>query len=248
MSKTILISGGSRGIGRACAILAAQQGWKVVLTYHSAADEAAACVAEIETQGGKALAVKCDVCVESDVIDAFDRAVAHFGRLDAVVVNAGIVGPALTLAEMSVERMKSILDTNVMGALLVAREAARRLPQSTRDGTASIVFVSSAAARLGSPFEYVDYAASKGAIDTLTLGLSKELAPAQIRVNGVRPGLILTDIHASGGDPDRAHRLGKNVPMARAGSAEEVAQTILWLSSDEASYCSGAIMDVAGGR
>lgn len=248
MTKTILITGGSRGIGKASAVLAVQQGWQVALTYQSAKKEAQSCVGEIEAMGGNALALKCDVCVESEVIAAFDQTLAHFGRLDAVVVNAGIVGPATVLAEMSIERMKTILDTNVLGALLVARQAVRVLPDTQRDGTASIVFVSSVAARLGSPFEYVDYAASKGAIDTLTLGLSKELADVDIRVNGVRPGLILTDIHASSGDADRAHRLGKNVPMARAGTAEEVAHTILWLSSAEASYCSGAIMDVAGGR
>ncbi|CAN0582503.1 unnamed protein product, partial [Ectocarpus sp. 12 AP-2014] len=186
------------------------------------------------------------VCSEADVIGAFEASIARFGKIDAVVVNAGIVGPALPLAEMSIERMRKILDTNVLGALLVAREAARVLPKSSP--STSVVFVSSAAARLGSPFEYVDYAASKGAIDTLTLGLSKELAAEGIRVNGVRPGLIATEIHASGGDPGRAERLGATVPMARAGTAQEVAQTILWFCSDEASYCTGAILDVAGGR
>ena len=248
MTQTILITGGSRGIGRASAILAAKKGWQVAVTYQSAVADADACVNEIKALGGNALALKCDVCVETDVKAAFAQTRSHFGRLDAVVVNAGIVGPSSSLADMSIERMRAILDTNVLGALLVAREAARLLPRSERDGTASVVFVSSAAARLGSPFEYVDYAASKGAIDTLTLGLSKELAGAQIRVNAVRPGLISTDIHASGGDPDRADRLGKTVPMARPGTAQEVAQTILWLCSDEASYCTGAFLDVAGGR
>ncbi|MEO9824825.1 MAG: SDR family oxidoreductase [Paracoccaceae bacterium] len=247
MTQTILISGGSRGIGRATALLAADKGWQVALTYHAAADAAQEVVAEIEAAGGAALAIKCDVCVEADVIAAFEATLERFDTLDAVVVNAGIVGPALKLADMSIERMRGILDTNVLGALLFAREAARCLAKPTGEG-AAIAFVSSAAARLGSPFEYVDYAASKGAIDTLTLGLSKELAPSGIRVNGVRPGLISTEIHASGGDPDRAERLGANVPMARPGSAEEVAQTILWLCSDEASYCTGSIIDVAGGR
>ena len=248
MTQTILITGGSRGIGRASALLAAQMGWHVALTYQSAASEAAACVAEIEARGGKALALRCDVGVEADVTATFAQTLAHFGRLDAVVANAGIVAPSSSLVDMSIERMRAILDTNVLGALLVAREAARYLPQTEREGSASIVFVSSAAARLGSAFEYVDYAASKGAVDTLTIGLSIELAPSNIRVNAVRPGLILTDIHASSGDATRAQRLGKNVPLARAGTAEEVAQTILWLCSDGASYCTGALLDVAGGR
>lgn len=246
MTKTILITGGSRGIGAAAALLAAEKGWQVALTYHSDAEAADATVATIESAGGQALAIKADVCSEADVIGAFEASIARFGTIDAVVVNAGIVGPALPLAEMSIERMRKILDTNVLGALLVAREAARVLPKSSP--STSVVFVSSAAARLGSPFEYVDYAASKGAIDTLTLGLSKELAAEGIRVNGVRPGLIATEIHASGGDPGRAERLGATVPMARAGTAQEVAQTILWFCSDEASYCTGAILDVAGGR
>ena len=248
MTQTILITGGSRGIGRASAVLAAQKGWQVALTYQSAAGEAKACVAEIEALGGKALAIKCDVCEEADVKAAFAQTLAHFGRLDAVVVNAGIVAPSSSLVDMPIERMRAILDTNVLGALLMAREAARLLPKSEREGTASIVFVSSAAARLGSAFEYVDYAASKGAVDTLTVGLSIELAPSQIRVNAVRPGLILTEIHASSGDPKRAVKLGKNVPLARAGTAEEVAHTILWLCSAEASYCTGAFLDVSGGR
>lgn len=153
---------------------------------------------------------------------------------------------SLPLAEMSLDRLKTMFDTNILGAVLFAREAARRLPDAAEGG--AIVFVSSAAARLGSPSEYVDYAASKGAIDTLTVGLSKELAAQNIRVNAVRPGLIETDIHASGGQPDRAQRLGQNVPMRRPGSAQEVAQSILWLCSDEASYCTGALLDVAGGR
>jgi len=248
MSKTMLISGGSRGIGRATACLAASKGWQVAFTFRSDEQAAQATVADIEENGGVALAIKGDVVNEADVTRAFDDTLDRFGALDSVVVNAGIVAPSMTLAEMSLDRMKAILDTNVLGALLFAREAARTLPNSMSGKHASILFVSSVAAKLGSPFEYVDYAASKGALDTLTLGLSKELAPQRIRVNAVRPGLIETDIHASGGQPDRAYRLGKSVPMERPGTAEEVAEAIVWLCSDAASYCTCTILDVTGGR
>ncbi|MHA3913572.1 SDR family oxidoreductase [Halovulum sp. GXIMD14793] len=244
--KTLLISGGSRGIGRATALAAARQGWQVALTYASNRQMADQTVQEIEAMGARALALQGDVTSEQDVIRNFDDTLQAFGSLQAVVVNAGIVAPSLPLADMPLERLQTVLNTNVLGALLFAREAARHL-SGTPEATASIVTLSSAAARLGSPFEYVDYAASKGAIDTLTLGLSKELAP-NIRVNAVRPGLIKTDIHASGGQPDRAQRLGQAVPMARAGTADEVADTILWLCSDAASYITGAHIDVAGGR
>jgi NAD(P)-dependent dehydrogenase (short-subunit alcohol dehydrogenase family) len=182
------------------------------------------------------------------VIRNFRETLDHFGALQAVVVNAGIVAPSLPLAEMPLSRLQDVIGTNVRGALLFAREAARQLPPHCQAAQGAIVFVSSAAARLGSPFEYVDYAASKGALDTLTLGLSKELAPQNIRVNAVRPGLIETEIHASGGQPGRAQRLGASVPMARPGSADEVAEAILWLCSEAASYTTGALLDVAGGR
>ena len=248
MPKTALISGGSRGIGKAAAMLMALSGWQVAFTFRSDNAAAEATLADIEAAGGKAKAVQGDVSNEADVFRVFDAAVDHFGGLDAVIVNAGIVGPALSLADMTLDRLQSIFDTNVLGAALFAREAARRLPGAKTGEHGSIVFVSSAAARLGSPFEYVDYAASKGAIDTLTIGLSKELAPLKIRVNAIRPGLIETDIHASGGQPDRAERLGKTVPMARPGTAEEVGKSIAWLCSDDASYCTGSILDVAGGR
>lgn len=248
MSKTMLISGGSRGIGKATAQLAASKGWQVAFTYRSNRESAKATVAEIEQTGGTALSIQGDVASEPDVTRAFESTLERFGSLDAVVVNAGVVAPSTTLANMSLDRIKTILETNVLGALLFAREAARRLPASMSGKEASILFVSSVAARLGSPFEYVDYAASKGALDTLTLGLSKELASHRIRVNAVRPGLIETDIHASGGQPDRAQRLGKSVPMERPGTASEVAEAIVWLCSDEASYCTGAILDVTGGR
>ncbi|MEM9427517.1 MAG: SDR family oxidoreductase [Pseudomonadota bacterium] len=248
MSKTVLISGGSRGIGAATARIMASQGWQVAFTYLRDQHAADTTVSDIAEGGGSSLALQADTAREADVQAAFDDTIRRFGALDAVVINAGIVAPAAKLTEMSLDRLRSVFDTNVLGACLFAREAARRLPAQMSADRGAIVFLSSAAARLGSPFEYVDYAASKGAIDTLTIGLSKELASDGIRVNAVRPGLIETEIHASGGQPDRAERLGRTVPMARAGTADEVAQTIAWLCSDLASYCTGAIVDVAGGR
>lgn len=248
MTKTVLISGGSKGIGRATGLLMAQQGWQIAFTYRSDAAAGEATQQEIAAAGGKALAIHGDTSHEADVIAAFEETIATMGGLDAVVINAGIVAPSMPLAEMSTTRLRRMFDTNVLGAFLFAREAARCLPQHRTTEGGAIVLVSSAAARIGSPFEYVDYAASKGAMDTLTLGLSKELAVQNIRVNAVRPGLIETDIHASGGQPDRAQRLGQAVPMARPGTAQEVAEAIAWLCSDAASYCTGSILDVAGGR
>lgn len=251
VTKTLLISGGSRGIGRATALLAAARGWRVAITYRANAAAADAVVAAIADMGGEALAIQGDTASEADVARAFEQTVARFGGLEAVVVNAGVVAPPLPLAEMSLERLKTVFDTNLLGALLFAREAARRLPSAMRvraGAGGAVVFVSSAAARLGAAFEYVDYAASKGALDTLTLGLAKELGPQNIRVNGVRPGLIDTEIHASGGQPGRAQRLGAETPLGRAGAAEETAEAILWLCSDQASYAAGAILDVSGGR
>lgn len=226
----------------------AAQGWQVALTYRSDREAADQTVQVIQEHGGHAFAVQSDTAREEDVLRAFDETLEAFGGLDAVVVNAGIVAPSMPLADMSAERLRTMFDTNILGAFFFAREAARRLPDHVSDDGGAIVFVSSAAARLGSPFEYVDYAASKGALDTLTLGLSKELANTGIRVNAVRPGLIETDIHASGGQPDRATLLGQNVPMGRPGTAQEVAQSIAWLCSSAASYCTGTILDVAGGR
>ena len=248
MQKTVLISGGSRGIGRATGLVMAGQGWRVAFTYRG--DQAAAeqTFADIRKAGSEAIAIQGDTANEADVLRAYDEAISTFGGLDAVIVNAGVVAPSSKLADMSIERLQTMFDTNVLGAFLFAREAARRLPAHKLGDDAAIVLLSSAAARLGSPNEYVDYAATKGAIDTMTLGLSKELAPDGIRVNGVRPGLIETDIHASGGQPDRAERLGKTAPLGRAGTADEVANAIAWLCSAEASYCTGSILDVAGGR
>ncbi|HUF87795.1 MAG TPA: SDR family oxidoreductase [Thermohalobaculum sp.] len=252
MTRTVLITGGSRGIGRATAILAGRQGWRVGVNYVGNAEAAAETVRQVTAAGGKALAIPGDVSLEADVVAMFDATEAAFGRLTALVNNAGIVAPRAMLAEMTGERMRRLFDVNVLGAYLVAREGARRMP-TDRGGQGgglggAIVNVSSKASVLGSPAEWVDYAGSKGAIDSLTIGLAKELAPGGVRVNAVRPGLIATDIHIAGGQPDRLERLAPSVPMGRAGTAEEVAETILWLLSDAASYVTGALIDVAGGR
>jgi len=248
MAKTILITGASRGIGRAAALLAGRRGWSVGVNYVRDEAAALAVVREIQRSGGKAVALHGDVAFEADVVGLFEGAVKALGPLDGVVVNAGIVAPPARLADMSVERMKRVFDVNVLGAYLCAREAARRLSRSLGGKGGSIVLVSSAAARLGGAGSYVDYAGAKGAIDTLALGLSKELGPEGVRVNAIRPGLIETDIHASGGEPDRARRLGASAPLGRPGTADEVGEAIIWLLSDAASYTSGAILDVAGGR
>lgn len=248
MNPTLLITGGSRGIGAATALLAAQRGYAVAVNYTAnslAADEV---VRQIRASGGKAIAVKADVGVEAQVMAMFETVDAKLGRLTALVNNAGVVDVAARVDEMSVERLKRMFDINVLGSFLCAREAVKRM--STRHGGAggAIVNVSSVAARLGGSGQYVDYAASKGAIDTLTVGLAREVALEGIRVNAVRPGIIETDIHASGGQPDRTRQMAPMVPMQRAGSALEVARAIVWLLSEEASYSTGALLDVTGGR
>jgi NAD(P)-dependent dehydrogenase (short-subunit alcohol dehydrogenase family) len=248
MSKVILITGASRGIGRATARLAGARGWAVGVNFVGNPEAAARTVAEVEAAGGRAVAVQGDVSIEADVVAMFDAAGKALGTLDYLVNNAGIVGPSLPLAEIGAERLKRIFEINVYGAYLCAREAARRLARDRGGHGGAIVNVSSAAARLGSPFEYVDYAGSKGAIDTLTIGLAKELGPQGVRVNAVRPGLIDTDIHASGGRPDRAATLGVGTALGRAGTADEVAEAIVWLLSDAASYVTGALLDVSAGR
>lgn len=248
MAKTIVVTGGSRGIGRAVAVGVGALGWSVGVGYREDRAAADATVAAVERAGGRAVALAGDVSVEADVMSLFDRTEKALGRLDGAVVNAGIVGPPLPLAEMSEARLRRTIEVNIVGALLSAREAARRLSVSRGGGGGSIVLVSSAAARLGSPGEYVDYAASKGAVDTLCLGLARELARDGVRVNAVRPGVIDTDIHASGGQPDRPERLAPSIPIGRPGTAEEVAQAIVWLLGDDASYTTGALLDVTGGR
>jgi NAD(P)-dependent dehydrogenase (short-subunit alcohol dehydrogenase family) len=213
-------------------------------------DEGAAeqTAAAARAAGGRAMTVRGDVAIEADVVGLFAAARAELGGLDGVVVNAGIVAPALPLAQMSAERLRRMFEVNVYGAYLCAREAARYLSTDHGGRGGSIVLVSSAATRLGAPSQYVDYAGSKAALDTLAIGLAKELGSQGVRVNAVRPGLIETDIHASGGEPDRAQRLGATTPLGRPGRPEEVAQAITWLLGDGASYTSGAILDVAGGR
>ncbi|MCC8400925.1 SDR family oxidoreductase [Paraburkholderia sp. MMS20-SJTN17] len=248
MTKAVLITGGSRGIGRATARLLGARGWCVGVNYVRDLAAAQQTVAEVERAGGRAVPIAGDVASEDDVIGMFETLQKTFGRLDALVNNAGIVAPSSALADMDFARLKRMFDVNVLGAYLCAREAARRMSTGRGGAGGAIVNISSAAARLGSPNEYVDYAGSKGAIDTMTLGLAKELGPQGVRVNAVRPGLIDTEIHASGGKPERAAQLGLTTPLGRPGRADEVAEAIVWLLSDAASYVTGALFDVAGGR
>ena len=245
--KVVIITGGSRGIGRAAALAAAARGFRVVVGYASNQKAADEVVGQIQAKNGKAIAVRCDVGVEVDIMALFKAADA-FGTLGALVNNAGIVGATARVDQMSAERIQRIMTVNITGSILCAREAVKRM--STRHGGKGgvIVNISSVAAKLGSPNTYVDYAASKGAIDSFTVGLGQEVAAEGIRVAAIRPGLIDTEIHASGGEPDRAHRLAPTVPMKRIGTAGEIANAILWLISDEASYVTGAILDVSGGR
>jgi NAD(P)-dependent dehydrogenase (short-subunit alcohol dehydrogenase family) len=245
--KVVVITGGSRGIGRATALAAATRGFRVVVGYASNKTAADEVVGQIEARNGKAIAVKCDVGSEADILELFKAADA-FGTIGALVNNAGIVGHSLRVDAMSAERIQRMMAVNVTGSILCAREAVKRM--STKHGGTGgvIVNLSSVAAKLGAPNTYVDYAASKGAIDSFTIGLGYEVAGEGIRVAAIRPGLIDTEIHGSGGEPDRAHRLAHVVPMKRVGTSEEIANAIVWLMSDEASYFTSAILDVSGGR
>ena len=245
--KTLLVTGGSRGIGRATALAAAKAGWRVAVNYARDAGAADEVVRAIRESGGQALALQGDVAVEADVLSVYAGA-ERLGPLAGVVVNAGVVAPKARLVDMSAERMARVFEINVLGSYLTAREAARRLSTRLGGPGGAIVVVSSAAARLGSPNLYVDYAGAKAALDTLVRGLSIELGNEGVRVNGVRPGLIDTDIHASGGEPGRAFTLGATAPMKRPGRPEEVAAAIVWLLGQEASYVTGALLDVSGGR
>lgn len=248
MNQVLLITGGSRGIGAAAARLAARRGWAVAVNYASQAGAADDVVRAIAAEGGRAIAVQGDVGDEAQVLSMFAQVDAELGPLTGLVNNAGVVDMPSRVDEMTVARLERMLRINVIGSFLCAREAVKRM--STKHGGSGgvIVNLSSAAARLGSPGQYVDYAASKGAIDSFTIGLAKEVADEGIRVNAVRPGLIDTDIHASGGLPDRAAQLAPTVPMKRTGSAEEVAHAIVWLLSEEASYATASFVDVTGGR
>ncbi len=248
MNKVLLVTGGSRGIGAATALLAAQNGWSVAVNYTAnslAADEV---VRQIRASGGQAMSVQADVADEAQVLRMFEHIDAKFGRLTGLVNNAGVVDVTARVDEMSVTRWKRMFDINVIGSLICAREAVRRMSTKHGGEGGSIVNVSSAASRLGSPGQYVDYAAAKGAIDAFTIGLAKEVAAEGIRVNAVRPGLIETDIHASGGLPNRVKELQHLVPAQRGGTAEEVAQGIVWLLSDSASYTTMSFLDISGGR
>jgi NAD(P)-dependent dehydrogenase (short-subunit alcohol dehydrogenase family) len=245
---TILVTGGNRGIGAETARLAAQRGYAVCVNFRSNRAAADAVVHDIELAGGTAFAVCADVSSEADVLRLFESVDARLGRLTALVNNAGILETQSRVDEMDAARLGRIFATNVTGAFLCAREAVKRMSMARGGPGGAIVNVSSRAAQLGAPGEYVDYAASKAAVEALTIGLAREVAGEGIRVNGVRPGIIYTDIHASGGDPGRVDRLGPQQPMKRGGEAIEVARAILWLLSDEASYSTGTFIDVAGGR
>ncbi len=248
MSRVMLITGASRGIGAATARLAAQQGYALCLNYHQRADAANAVLEQVRGLGVTAIAVQADVADETQVLHMFEAIDREFGRLDVLVNNAGMLEQQMRLEQMDAARWTRVLGANVIGSFLCAREAIKRM--STRHGGrgGAIVNLSSVAARLGAPGEYIDYAAAKGAIDSMTLGLAKEVASEGFRVNAVRPGVIHTDIHAAGGEPDRVERVKASVPMGRGGQAEEIAEAILWLASEQASYTSGALLDVAGGR
>jgi NAD(P)-dependent dehydrogenase (short-subunit alcohol dehydrogenase family) len=246
--KVMIVTGASRGIGAAVALLAARRGYAVCVNYRQRRDAADAVVAAIQAEGGRAVAMAGDVADEAQVVRLFQAVDRELGRVDALVNNAGVLDTQMRLEDMDAARVSRILATNVVGALVCCREAVRRMAPRHGGRGGAIVNVSSMAARLGSPGEYIDYAASKGALDTLTIGLSKEVAADGIRVNAVRPGAIYTEMHASGGEPGRVDRVAGSIPMQRGGTPQEVANAVMWFVSDEASYTTGSFIDVSGGR
>ncbi|MCQ4264383.1 NAD(P)-dependent oxidoreductase [Stutzerimonas stutzeri] len=248
MSRVMLITGASRGIGAATARLAARQGYAICLNYHHREDAANQVLKQVRALGISAITVKADVADENQVVNMFDVIDHEFGRLDVLINNAGMLEQQMRLEQMDAARWTRVLGANVIGSFLCAREAIKRMSTQHGGQGGSIINLSSIAARLGAPGEYIDYAAAKGAIDSMTVGLAREVAGEGIRVNAVRPGVIDTEIHASGGEPDRIERVKASVPMGRGGKAEEVAKAILWLASEHASYTTGALLDVSGGR
>ncbi|HEY6820386.1 MAG TPA: SDR family oxidoreductase [Burkholderiales bacterium] len=248
MQRTLLITGAGRGIGAATARLAAERGYAVAINYLRDESSAVKLKAELEKAGARAVVVPGDVSIEADVVRMFQAVDRSLGRLTALVNNAGIVDVSTRVENMGAARLQRMLAVNVIGSFLCAREAIKRMAPRFGGEGGAIVNLSSAAAKLGSPGDYVDYAASKGAIDTFTIGLAKEVAADRIRVNGVRPGVIRTEIHATSGDPARVDRIGGAAPLGRPGEPEEVARAIVWLLSDEASYTTGTMLDVTGGR
>lgn len=248
LEKNILITGASRGIGAATANLAVQMGYAVAVNYNTGRKAAEDLVQHLQKQGGKAVAIQADITRENEVIDLFAKAKKSLGPLNAFVNNAGIIEKQVPVEKMNQERLNRIFATNITGAFICAREAVRQMSLKNGGLGGSIVNVSSLAAKTGAPFEYVDYAASKAALDAFTIGLSKEVANDGIRVNAVRPAFIYTDIHAMGGEPDRIERLKESIPLRRGGTPEEVAEAIMWLISDKSSYSTGTFIDVSGGK